>query len=184
MTASAADIAAVFRVDLPGLTHHRLHKLFYLAQGHHLAWFDEPLFADEVAAWDNGPIVPALWRRDLPEPGFRGLPNKILNTVGYTASRYGKLHRVDLETLTRAQQPWVEANRGRQPGVTTPIGLDVLRAYFLTVDVDDERRPIPAARIAVHVAAAEQRRHEPATPDDLDVLRNWGREAKAAAAGG
>ena len=61
---SARDVAAVLRDRLPGLGTTKLHKLLYYCQGHHLAAFGEPLFAETISAWDNGPVVGTVWRAE------------------------------------------------------------------------------------------------------------------------
>lgn len=40
-----------------GITHLKLQKLLYNAQGVSLAINDEPLFEDDLEAWDHGPVV-------------------------------------------------------------------------------------------------------------------------------
>lgn len=40
-----------------GITHLKLQKLIYNAQGVHLAICGEPLFSDEIVAWKHGPVV-------------------------------------------------------------------------------------------------------------------------------
>lgn len=40
-----------------------LQKHLFYAQGFHLAIAHEPLFADEMRAWRNGPVVPAVYHR-------------------------------------------------------------------------------------------------------------------------
>lgn len=35
----------------------KLQKLLYLAQGYSYAFYDEPLFADDMEAWVHGPVV-------------------------------------------------------------------------------------------------------------------------------
>lgn len=39
------------------ITNLKLQKLLYYEQGYHLACFDKPLFAEEVLAWQYGPVV-------------------------------------------------------------------------------------------------------------------------------
>jgi len=181
MTVTAARIAAALRHSRPDITPAKVHKLLYFAQGHHLAWFAEPLFTDPVVAWDNGPIIQTLLHRPLPEPSIADLPEKALNTVGYVCSRYRNLSRIDLETLTKAQQPWTQASQQRRPGIAVPISLDVMRAYFATVDIDDEQPIITAAQLAAHLDGAEERRRRPAKPDDMARLRAMAVEIEARA---
>lgn len=64
MPAAARDVAAAFRKRMPGIGRKRLHILMYAAQGHHLAWCGEPLFAEEIHAYAWGPCVRDLWREE------------------------------------------------------------------------------------------------------------------------
>ena len=40
-----------------GITHLKLQKLLYFAQGISLAMYDRPLFAEKIEAWQHGPVV-------------------------------------------------------------------------------------------------------------------------------
>jgi len=40
----------------------KAQKLLYYSQGVHLKLFGEPLFDDEIEAWEFGPVVPPVWR--------------------------------------------------------------------------------------------------------------------------
>ncbi|MDR1081312.1 MAG: DUF4065 domain-containing protein [Deltaproteobacteria bacterium] len=44
------------------LTHLKLQKLLYFAQGWHLAYNDVPLFEDPIEAWKYGPVVRPVYR--------------------------------------------------------------------------------------------------------------------------
>lgn len=39
----------------------KLQKLLYYMQGFHLAYFDTPLFDDDIEAWMYGPVVPCVY---------------------------------------------------------------------------------------------------------------------------
>ena len=39
----------------------KLQKMLYYEQGFHLAYFDTPLFKDEIEAWMYGPVIPAVY---------------------------------------------------------------------------------------------------------------------------
>lgn len=43
------------------LSNLKLQKLQYYAQGHHLAVYGQPLFADKIQAWSYGPVVPEVY---------------------------------------------------------------------------------------------------------------------------
>ncbi|MGH4013193.1 MAG: Panacea domain-containing protein [Pseudonocardiaceae bacterium] len=135
MPLAAHDVAAVLRERLPGLPVKKLHKLLYYCQGHHLATFDEPLFADTIEAWDMGPVVSTLWRAEkhgAPSPARQQLGEAELNTIGYVLSRYGALTGKDLENLTHSEDPWLTADEDRPPGGSTTIKHDVIARYFRT----------------------------------------------------
>lgn len=62
---SAIDVAKYFLILVDReagdtITELKLQKLMYIAQGIHLALYDSPLFKEEIEAWQDGPVVPAL----------------------------------------------------------------------------------------------------------------------------
>lgn len=141
MTVSARDVAAVLRDRLPGLPVKKLHKLLYYCQGHHLAVFEIPLFAETISAWDMGPVVGVLWKQEkdgevLPPPGPLGEAE--LNTIGYVVSRYGSLTGQDLENLTHSEAPWQLADRNRRPKESARIELEWIKGYFQTTGAPGE----------------------------------------------
>lgn len=46
-----------------GLTHLKLQKLLYFAQGISLAKNDAVLFNDKIEAWEHGPVVKSVWNK-------------------------------------------------------------------------------------------------------------------------
>ena len=171
---SAHDVAAELRRLLPGLPVKKLHKLLYYCQGHHLAHFDEPLFAEPVMAWDMGPVVANLWKQEkegVAPTASRALDLGQLNTVSYVVSRYGRLSGADLERLTHAEEPWIAADTDRQPGGTAKITDEAMRDFFLR-DEEDQRWPSREA-IASWLADAASRRdhHLELHVDSLDEVR-------------
>lgn len=46
-----------------GVSNLKLQKLLYYMQGFHLAFFDEPLFNENIEAWQYGPVVPEIYHR-------------------------------------------------------------------------------------------------------------------------
>lgn len=174
MPASAHDVAAELRRQLPGLAVKKLHKLLYYCQGHHLAHFDEPLFHESIMAWDMGPVVAQLWKAEkegrAPETP-RTLDPGQLNTIGYVVSRYGRLTGHDLELLSHAEDPWRTADSHRTSGGTVRIDTSVIASFFRTAGGPEPDLPWPSdEQIAQLTEGAEQRRALPATTDDLDEL--------------
>ena len=67
---SVHDVADFFinlaSADQDSLTHLKLQKLCYYAQGWHLALQGKPLFAARLEAWAHGPVAPVLYDRFKP----------------------------------------------------------------------------------------------------------------------
>jgi uncharacterized phage-associated protein len=159
MTASAHDIAAEIRRRLPDVGVKKLHKLLYLAQGHHLAVFGQPLFSESVRAWEMGPAVKSLWQdedRGEPAPEPHQLGEGELNTIGYTLSRYGKLSGSDLERLSHAQPPWQVGWASRNSGGSDKIPNEIISGFFRAeIDKEDAERCVPRSVIEQWLASVE-----------------------------
>jgi uncharacterized phage-associated protein len=61
--ATANDVADSVISRLGPMSTMKLEKLVYYAQAWYLARHDEPLFAEEIQAWREGPVAPALFRQ-------------------------------------------------------------------------------------------------------------------------
>lgn len=137
---NALDIAKYFLKKQEGreeeITHMKLQKLLYYAQGFHLALFDQPLFDDPIEAWPYGPVVrnvyneyskhsdrvipaPAIFEAQLYTEQCAGLLDEVYDV-------YGQYSAWKLSDMTHAEPPWNEA---------PPRGIishAALAAYFKT----------------------------------------------------
>lgn len=126
------------------ISHLKLQKLCYYAQGFHLAIFDAPLFAEEIQAWAHGPVAPDLWRQyqgygsgviprpeDFDDEGFNEETCDLLNEI---YSVYGQFSAWKLRNMTHSEPPWRDAYA---KGANTPIGHEALREYFATLLEED-----------------------------------------------
>ena len=176
MPVSAHAIAAELRQRQPGMGFKKLHKLLYYAQGHHLAAFGKPLFRETVSAWDMGPVVGQLWGAEKygePVEVQPQLGEAELNTIGYVLNRYGGLTAKDLENLSHSEDPWLRADRDRQPGGKARIELEWMQEFFAgQVDDEDDPQPDPAD-LARLVQDALQRRDEPRRVDSMEDIQAW-----------
>lgn len=59
---TARDVAEAILERAGPMDTFRLQKLVYYAQAVHLATEGEPLFADRIEAWVNGPVTPSLYQ--------------------------------------------------------------------------------------------------------------------------
>jgi uncharacterized phage-associated protein len=184
MTTSARDVAAALRERLPDLPIKKLHKLLYYCQGHHLAQFGEPLFADTISAWDMGPVVGVLWKveREESEPVVTAGPTldeAQLNTIGYVVSRYGRLTGRELEILTHGEMPWRRANEHRGPQGSVRIEEEWIEEQFRAAEVADreDETPFGSDALADVLDGMSDRARRPGRIDALDEIRAWATRA-------
>lgn len=118
-------VAAALRRRLGPLHPARLAELLYLAQGHHVATFDRPLFGEPLRLTPgglsvDGPTGAAGEIGDHPEMG-----EAELNTIGYVASRYGHLNDIVLTHTVTGTDPW-------QRAAATARHLDLIPLTWIT----------------------------------------------------
>lgn len=114
----------------------KVQKLVYYAQGFHLALHGEPLFAEQIKAWNHGPVVPQLWHEykahgsgPLPVPGAPPtLPKGVRSELDEVYRVYGQFTAWRLRDLTHTEPPWKEAFETPSQVVTR----DSMREYFKT----------------------------------------------------
>ncbi|KAF1006754.1 MAG: Antitoxin SocA [Luteibacter sp.] len=113
------------------ISHLKLQKLVYYAQGYCLAILGRPLFADRIVAWQHGPVTLSVWEaykghgaNPIPKPdGFdrnviddeaRGVVDEVYTVLGqYSAWK--------LRNMTHEEAPWanVEINEEITPAAMT-----------------------------------------------------------------
>lgn len=118
------------------ISHLKLQKLLYYAQGYCLARLERPLFDAPIEAWDHGPVVADIYRqykaygkKALPCPQrfresiYRDEERAIIDEV-YTI--YGSFSAWTLRNMTHEEPLWQQTPTG------TVIGIAQLQAYFAT----------------------------------------------------
>lgn len=99
----------------------KLQKMLYYQQGFHLAYFNEPLFEEDIEAWMYGPVVPTVYeiyktngsKGILPqekEVELNAKEEALFNEVFQT---YNIFSASGLMNMTHSEKPWK----------TTPIGV-------------------------------------------------------------
>lgn len=109
--------------ELP-ITTWKLQKLVYYSQAWSLVWDDEPLFLEEIQAWANGPVCPALYNEHRGKFKIReialGNPNELTreqkDTIEVVFEHYGEKSSQYLSELTHQERPWKDAREGLAPG--------------------------------------------------------------------
>jgi len=125
------------------ITNLKLQKIVYYTQAWSLALRGEPMFEESIEAWVHGPVVLNLYHRFK---GFGSLPiewgpeeepealedaeKKLLDDV---LEVYLGFSSWDLERLTHAEEPWIEA-RGDLPPTepsATEISRETMARFYL-----------------------------------------------------
>jgi uncharacterized phage-associated protein len=96
------------------ITTQKLQKLLYYCQAWHLVQFNTPLFANEIQAWREGPVVRSVYvkhRGDYfvsswPSGNGERLDEQQLGIVKWVVAKYGGLSAESLSRMTHAEAPW------------------------------------------------------------------------------
>jgi uncharacterized phage-associated protein len=193
VTKHLIELAAREPDEAEPVTHMRVQKLLYYAQGWHLGLFGRPLFSESLRARKNGPIVleveetlraalgdnPArpLAPADLGPANLSGRDKVFLETVW---QKYRAFSATGLKELSHVEAPWVEA-RGALPETAesqAEITPDSLSRFFGS---RPEALAAPAAALEeVYAAEVEDRAGGPkgVAFEELRRRRRAGETAK------
>lgn len=117
--AQAVDVAKYILAQAGEMTAMKLQKLVYYSQAWSLVWDESPLFDDEIQAWANGPVVPALYgyhrgqfkvnehtfsdgNIDALTPNQQDSVRKVLEALQSKSGQW-------LSELTHMESPWKDA---------------------------------------------------------------------------
>ena len=124
MAHTASDVAKwilnynKIQMDVAGadfISNLKLQKLLYYAQGCYLAFYNRPLFNDELVAWEHGPVVESVYH-EYKNNGGRGIESfgniqepytieeeATLKTMYENFARYSAW---GLRNMTHNEKPW------------------------------------------------------------------------------
>jgi len=98
------------------MTNMKLQKMMYYQQGYHLAYFNEPLFIEEIEAWMYGPVVPDIYSeyREFGKNGLTGDKEHVISFIKENEETlfaevmqvYGKFSAIGLMEMTHEEMPW------------------------------------------------------------------------------
>ena len=123
MTGTVFDVAEyILRKIGRKVSTWRLQKLVYYSQAWHLVWDDEPLFAEDIQAWANGPVCAALYQRHKGEYNIDtvgGDPERLTDaqreSIDLVLESYGDFTGQQISDLTHMESPWLNARKGVDP---------------------------------------------------------------------
>lgn len=115
----------------------KLQKLLYYMQGFYLAYFDKPMFEENIEAWMYGPVVQNVYEA-YKANGNKGIEDidvdkvitldtpkeeKLFNEVFRIYSKYSA---TGLMEMTHNETPWKTTGTG----VGNVISLEIMKQYF------------------------------------------------------
>jgi uncharacterized phage-associated protein len=122
------------------ITNLKLQKLVYYAQAWNLAISGRRLFDGEFQAWVHGPVQPELyqmykgyqWRPITGRPGDPSLTASAAKHMADVLEVYGPRSAYELERMTHAEAPWLEARGNLPPDHESKavISEDTMRKYY------------------------------------------------------
>lgn len=147
--AKAFDIAKYYiklaqSEDEPdSLSHLRIQKLLYYAQGWSLVLRKKPIFQEKIEAWAHGPVVPlvypsfATFRSDLIPANHYDLDEDALTDdecelVQSVWNVYKQFSAIKLREMTHKESPWRDAHGNCKPGekCKEEITRPAMKKYF------------------------------------------------------
>ena len=102
----------------------KLQKLCYYSQAWSLVWDDEPLFSENIEAWVNSLVIPALYQRHkgifkLDSEFISGNPSILTEnqkeTINAVCDTYAKFYAQQLSDLTHNEAPYQIARKNLLP---------------------------------------------------------------------
>ena len=147
-----------------GLTHMRLQKLLYYAQGWHLAAFGRPLFVGRIEAWKHGPVVKEVYPRFVDRkaspisPDDAGEPSLSDQDRAFVEAVWGEYKQFSgngLRDMTHREPPWLEARVGKTDGDSCDeeITHAAMQSYFAGLL---EGKLIPGLSVEASYRAVEE----------------------------
>ncbi|MCD8304819.1 MAG: DUF4065 domain-containing protein [Prevotellaceae bacterium] len=114
----------------------KLQKMLYYQQGFHLAYFDTPLFDEEIEAWTYGPVVLSVYEH-YKKYGRTGIAPDRNRAFHFNDKReealfdevykvYGKYSAWGLKDMTHAEAPW----RSTPTGDGNVISKEKMKDFF------------------------------------------------------
>lgn len=146
--ASVYDVADYILQKSGSMSAMKLQKLCYYSHAWHLVWEERPLFADDIEAWANGPVVRALYRvhrgqfqvDSVPGGDAKALAEDEATSVDAVLDFYGPMSAHQLSELTHSERPWQQARAGLPAGARSDVVIrdDQIAAYYdsLTASAD------------------------------------------------
>lgn len=133
-----------FKTTPDPITHLKMQKLVYYAQGLHLTYFNRVLFEEEIQAWPHGPVVKELYNilnnqlknhessdlmlcfENIKEDDL-SLNEEEREIIKITFNEYGQYSASALRNKTHKESPWLNAFEKKK---SNPIEIKDIKDFF------------------------------------------------------
>lgn len=125
----------------------KLNKLMYYAKGYYFDLKDEPLFENNIEAWENGPVVKGVYS-DYRYNGLcsstqrNELDSELVLFLKKLNHLYGHKTADELINLTHSEKPWADVEHEVIDRTNPDITDEALRDFFenssVVLDAIDE----------------------------------------------
>ena len=115
--------------------------MLYLAQGYSYAFYDRPLFKDEIEGWVHGPVVRSVYnifkeyQYNSIDTNFQieNIDKEAEDVLNYIINKFSKYDAKYLEKLSHEQEPWIESRTGLDPDERSDktISKESISNYFI-----------------------------------------------------
>lgn len=141
MSYNVMDIAnkIVAKTDIEhgdSISNLKLQKMLYYMQGFHLAYFNTPLFEEDVVAWQYGPVIPSVYSAFKDFGKGEIALSESTNIINLTSDEeilfnevyevYGQFSAIKLMEMTHNENPW------KTTEISDVISKDKLKSFFKT----------------------------------------------------
>jgi len=119
--------------DAEYITNLKLQKLLYYAQGCYLALTDNPLFKEDILAWEHGPVVNEVYQKykingargiQYDEKFCENIDEQTQNILKQVYEVFGSYSAWALRNKTHQEAPWQNTIRN------DIIDLGLIKKYF------------------------------------------------------
>ena len=119
--------------DAEYITNLKLQKLLYYAQGCYIALTDNPLFKEDILAWEHGPVVNEVYQKykingargiQYDEKFCENIDEQTQNILKQVYEVFGSYSAWALRKETRQEAPWQNTIRN------DIIDLGLIKEYF------------------------------------------------------
>ncbi len=137
--AKVEDIAEYILSKTGNITAMKLEKLVYYSQAWSLVFDDEPLFAEKIEAWANGPVVRELYKRHAGSYLVTSVGGNLSTLKESAKKRIDSVLKVYadktaqwLSDLTHSERPWQSARKNIPEGENSQneITLESMKNFY------------------------------------------------------